>query len=636
MRSLSAIFASGVLAGLLAGPAQAQEAAASFSAERLRPALDRNGILDVEWAAIDGNGAWDAALWTGYALNPLVLNRRDIDGTSERIGTLVAHRVGASAVVSMTLLDWLEVGGELPLVLFQSRGDGVPGMSLPPLSALALGDARVSPKLQILNTKLHGLDLAVMPSLTFPTGFPRDSYAGEGFFTLVPELAVSRQILGLRVAGNLAARFRPESVTWGLAVGHELGWRLGAGYTLDELAHVPLEIDASVSGGTSLMRPFDNLNQSPIELLVGGSYEVVKDLVMVTAGAGVGVVAGFGTPDLRLFAALRWAPRDRDRDDDGILDVDDLCPDDPEDKDGFEDSDGCPEPDNDGDGVLDIDDHCPNIPGVPEQMGCPPDADGDGIANELDKCPEVPEDDDEFEDEDGCPDLDNDGDGIPDLEDKCMYDPEDKDDFEDLDGCPDDDNDGDEIKDGADECPNEPEDMDGDKDEDGCPDNARIVVTKKKVFALEKIYFDFGKATIKSQSFSICDEIARTLIENPEVGRVRIEGHTDSVGSDAFNLTLSQQRTDSVRRYLINKGVPADRLEAVGYGETRPISDNGTSVGREKNRRVEFVLIDQAAPAPAPDAAPAPAPDAAPAAAPAPAPVPTPAPSPAPAPAPAP
>ncbi len=618
--TLRATLLAALLVTLGAATARAQSEEGNFSAERLRPALDRDGILDVEWAAIDTPGSWDAALWLGYALNPLVLNRRDVDGTTERVGALVAHRVGASAVVSVTLLDWLELGGELPLVLFQSRGDGVPGLALGELSALAIGDARLAPKVQVLHTELHGVDLAVIPAITFPTGFPRDAYSGEGFFTLVPEVAASRELLGLRLAGNLAVRLRPESVTYGLQVGHELSWRVGAGYSLDELAKVPLELDASLSGGASLLHPLDNASESPVELLFGGSYEVVKDLVQVTAGAGLGVIAGFGTPDLRVFAALRWAPRDRDRDDDGILDDDDRCPDDPEDKDGFEDTDGCPDPDNDGDGVLDVDDRCPNVPGVAEQHGCPPDADGDGIANELDKCPEVPEDIDQFEDEDGCPDLDNDDDGILDVDDKCMYDPEDKDDYEDMDGCPDDDNDGDDIKDGDDQCPNEPEDKDGDKDEDGCPDNARIVVTKKKVFALEKIYFEFGKADIRSDSFDLVNEIAKTLQDNPEIGRVRVEGHTDNVGSDDYNQWLSQERVNSVRTYLIKRGVPAERLDAVGYGEAKPISSNDTAAGREKNRRVEFVLIDQqgapptaeAAKAPPPAPAPAPAPPRAP------------------------
>jgi hypothetical protein len=162
-----------------------------------------------------------------------------------------------------------------------------------------------------------------------------------------------------------------------------------------------------------------------------------------------------------------------DRDGDGIADSNDRCPNDPEDFDGFQDEDGCPDPDNDGDGVRDVDDRCPNQPG-PRGDGCPKsvgtDRDGDGIADAFDKCPDEPEDKDGFQDADGCPDPDNDMDGIPDAKDQCPNEPEDKDGFQDEDGCPDPDNDKDGIPDVKDKCPNEPETFNGYQDEDGCPD----------------------------------------------------------------------------------------------------------------------------------------------------------------------
>ena len=124
-----------------------------------------------------------------------------------------------------------------------------------------------------------------------------------------------------------------------------------------------------------------------------------------------------------------------DRDGDGVGDDRDQCPDEPEDFDGFQDDDGCPDPDNDKDGVLDVDDRCPNIPG-PAPDGCPRanasnDRDGDGIPDNVDKCPDAPEDKDGFEDADGCPDPDNDKDGILDVNDKCPNNPGRK-----PDGCP--------------------------------------------------------------------------------------------------------------------------------------------------------------------------------------------------------
>lgn len=167
----------------------------------------------------------------------------------------------------------------------------------------------------------------------------------------------------------------------------------------------------------------------------------------------------------------------RDRDDDGVPDSEDECPDTPEDLDGFEDDDGCPDEDNDGDGIPDHRDAAPNLPedfdGFQDEDGRPDlDNDLDGIPDTEDECPNQPEDFDGDRDHDGCPDLvaDADGDGIVDSEDACPDEPEDFDGFEDEDGCPDPDNDLDGILDVDDDCPDEPEDYDGDRDEDGCPD----------------------------------------------------------------------------------------------------------------------------------------------------------------------
>jgi len=248
----------------------------------------------------------------------------------------------------------------------------------------------------------------------------------------------------------------------------------------------------------------------------------------------------------------------------------------------------------------------------------PGDADGDGILDNVDQCPRVAEDKDGFEDEDGCPDPDNDKDGIPDTADKCPNEPEDKDGFEDEDGCPDPDNDQDGILDAADKCPNEPEDKDGVEDEDGCPDPDNdndgildavdkcpiefgvppdgcpkkynlVVVTETKIELKQTVYFDTNRAVIKRVSFALLNEVAQALTDNPKIV-VEVGGHTDSQGNDAFNLKLSQKRAESVRTYLIKKGVTSDRMAAKGYGESVPIADNRTAAGRSQNRRVEFVI----------------------------------------------
>lgn len=316
---------------------------------------------------------------------------------------------------------------------------------------------------------------------------------------------------------------------------------------------------------------------------------------------------------------LIMAPTDRDGD--GINDDVDQCPDEPEDIDTFQDEDGCPDPDNDGDTVLDVDDKCPLQPGDPANQGCPAqDRDGDGIADPVDQCPDLPEDVDGNEDQDGCPEeenVDSDGDGILDRDDKCPTEPEDKDQFEDEDGCPDPDNDQDTVLDIVDACPLQPgapsnngcpvQDRDGDgvtddvdacpdvpgKPPRGCPRKVLVVKTDKAIQIKKQIRFDTGKATIKGRiSFEILDQVGAVLKSNPDI-KVVIEGHTDSRGSAAYNLKLSDARAHSVRDALVERGVASGRLEAIGYGESRPISSNKSRRGRAANRRVEFNIVQE-------------------------------------------
>ena len=226
---------------------------------------------------------------------------------------------------------------------------------------------------------------------------------------------------------------------------------------------------------------------------------------------------------------------------------------------------------------------------VPDRCIGAGDRDHDGIADTVDKCPNDAEDKDGFEDTDGCPDPDNDGDGIADTVDKCPNDAEDKDGFEDTDGCPDPDNDKDGVADAEDKCPLQP----GPASSNGCPktyDN--IVVTDQKIELKQKIFFATNQALILPQSDALLAEIASVLRSRPTM-RLRIEGHTDTQGPRKRNMSLSQARADAVRIHLEKLGITAARLEAVGYGPDQPIETNRTTAGREKNRRVEFVIVQQ-------------------------------------------
>lgn len=256
-----------------------------------------------------------------------------------------------------------------------------------------------------------------------------------------------------------------------------------------------------------------------------------------------------------------------DTDGDGLLDDVDECPEEPEDFDGWEDDDGCPDLDNDGDGIPDKDDKCPNVPedmdGWQDEDGCPEtddDADGDGILNADDQCPNDPEDFDGFEDADGCPDPDNDGDGIPDSEDKC---------------------------------PNVP----GVKVKQGCPFEL-VEVTLDRIMIKDKVFFDLNKATIKEQSFELLDQVAQTINAFPRIKLIEVQGHTDHAGKADYNKKLSDDRAKSVYDYLIGKGVDAARLQFKGYGMEQPLvplPEDGkeTKEAAAQNRRVEFVILEQ-------------------------------------------
>lgn len=216
------------------------------------------------------------------------------------------------------------------------------------------------------------------------------------------------------------------------------------------------------------------------------------------------------------------------------------------------------------------------------------DRDGDGILDDVDQCPDVAEDLDGFEDEDGCPDFDNDADGISDNNDQCPDDPEDLEGFQDEDGCPDPDNDRDGILDVDDGCPNNPETVNGYKDQDGCPDEKPREI--KQALILKGVNFKTASAELLEESYYVLEKVFNSLEAYPHV-RVEIAGHTDDQGSDQYNMALSYDRAKSVMSYLIMRGIPNERIEARGYGETRPRAGNDTEEGRYKNRRVEVVPL---------------------------------------------
>ena len=236
-----------------------------------------------------------------------------------------------------------------------------------------------------------------------------------------------------------------------------------------------------------------------------------------------------------------------------------------------------PPPDTDGDGILDPNDKCPTVKGIAKYEGCPiPDTDKDGINDEEDKCPTVPG----LARYQGCPIPDTDKDGINDEEDKCPTVPG----LARYQGCPIPDTDGDGVNDEEDKCITIP----GPKENFGCPVIPEEV--KKRVdVAAKNILFVTGSAKLQKSSFKGLDDVVKIMTENPGMS-LKIDGHTDNVGKDDYNQTLSDNRAASVRTYLISKGIDESRITSEGHGETTPIADNKTAAGRQKNRRSEMTL----------------------------------------------
>lgn len=217
-----------------------------------------------------------------------------------------------------------------------------------------------------------------------------------------------------------------------------------------------------------------------------------------------------------------------------------------------------------------------------------PDTDGDGLVDPRDGCPLDPEDRDSYLDDDGCPESDNDADGVADNVDNCRNEPEDPDGFNDQDGCPDSDNDQDTVPDLTDRCPNEA----GPVDNQGCPPVfTHIQVTQHGVrFHVE---FDFDRATLRPNAAETLNEVVVFLgLEHNRSLRYEVGGHTSSEGSRAHNNRLSQQRAETVRRYLMDHGIDGPRLTSRGYGPSQPVDSNRTPQGREANRRVELNELD--------------------------------------------
>ena len=531
-------------------------------------ALDDQGSFQLTHPKLGLHKAWYAGLGLVYADDPLVLVYPD--GREESV---VSKQFSTRLHGGVTLGETARIDVQVPVY---------PAVVVNGVRDFTLGDIGIGALIPVVELG-EGTDtfaFALKPTIWLPSG-SADAYVTTG-----------------SVRGGLVAAIggRSNDLSWRVNAGLDVGRKAaledlefgsafdaggGVAYHVNDDLHVGAELTSVVTlTGDSAW------NKNPVEGHVYTGWNHDSGFA-VDFGLGTGIIAGVGAPDYRVALGLSY--RDpgtgMDRDKDGIVDGDDRCPDDPEDMDSFQDEDGCPDNDNDADGILDVDDDCANDP----------------------------EDKDGFEDEDGCPDLDNDQDGVPDVTDECPNDPgdaefagcpnKDGDALADKDdqcpdepgplatkGCPD--RDGDLVPDFRDECPDDPIAVEADpRRSNGCP--SKIVVTTEAIVILDKVYFQTNKATIKKVSYDILNDVAQVMLDNPDITLLEVAGHTDNVGNDASNLDLSQRRAESVREYIIAKGVDPERLVAKGYGETTPIDTNKTTTGKANNRRVEFTMLKQ-------------------------------------------
>jgi hypothetical protein len=506
-RRASAVVA---LAGVLLGshPAAADEVP-SLNLRRLDLPTDEAGLLYTEPAKAPGPLNWNVAAVASYAQRLVVLE----DESGAEVAVPVRNQLSLDYLFSIGLGDRVALGASLPSVLYQ-HGTSLEGKvsGAGPLPTAALGDLGLSAKAVLLPSgELGGFALAALARVTLPTGDPT-SYVSEGSATGELRLLSELNLVAIGLRLTLGAKVRGEETTYiDQTFGHSLPW--GAALLLrpqafgwDDQGRWSWALETH--GAIALTPSFGAAADSPATIAAVARYTPSELSFLV--GLEAPLNSAVGVPSVRGVLGVGWAPRfydsdqdgiedekdecaelaedrdgfqdgdgcpDFDNDDDGVGDDEDKCPAEQEDADGFEDQDGCLDPDDDHDGIVDKQDACPREAGPdaadPKRRGCPlRDTDMDGVFEPDDKCPQQAEDRDGFEDQDGCPDTDDDKDGVLDADDACPLQPgivrlDAK-----LSGCPSPDKDGDTLDDASDKCPEQPESFDGVEDSDGCPEAA--------------------------------------------------------------------------------------------------------------------------------------------------------------------
>lgn len=514
----------------------------------------------------DGQGhlKFGFMVWLDYSDDPL---RIDIGATGNR-AEVVEQQLTGHLMLNLGLWDHLVLFVDLPYH-FMIKDSGA-GSTLINLKEQNLGDLYFGARGNLYGTRDDVFQIGLQATMTINTASLASSdqtFAGQadtkpylgGWFELLLNFNAG-DVLRIPIQVGYKLSTQGQTVVPGeLFVGNELTYGGGLLFMMGQ-DHFMISAEAFGRTAANSTVDFWTKNGTPVEVL-GGFKWLPEFGFTLGVGGSAGVTDGYGAPDWRVFGMLGYTmPADEkapDADGDKIPDEVDNCPNEAEDFDGFQDDDGCPDLDNDGDGIADADDKCPN----------------------------EPEDMDGFEDEDGCPDADNDNDGILDADDQCPNDAG----TAANNGCPDPDRDGDGVPDRIDNCPDEP----GTIENQGCQAKQLVVIGDDQLEILEKVYFQTGSAKLQKRSWALLDQVAAVLIAHPEIQKIRVEGHSDKTGSLKYNMILSKKRADTVVRYLVGKGhVNRSRLEARGYGPKRPLVPNAATKEEEAmNRRVEFHIV---------------------------------------------
>lgn len=409
--------------------------------------------------------------------------------------------------------------------------------------AAGLGDIALDMKGQLLDPAELGFGMAVGGRLTAPTATPPDALPlGSAGVSWELRLIVDKPIGDLRLLGNVGYTGRPAADLGDVVSGSALLARAGAGYAIGE-GGLSAEI-----GGAPILTALGGGTGFPVEAL-GGGWVRAGESVVVRGAGGTGITKGIGAARARVLVTVEYSPKhDADPDGDGLIGADDACPDAAEDLDRVEDEDGCPEPattvdllvkDPYGGAILDamvevvIGDEVRHVSAM-ERLVLEP-----GTYRLSAEAPEYMRLDDLFT-----------------------------------------------VK------ANEPLQLVKVMEPEVVP-VGRVVVEQDRIAILEKIYFQTGSADLRADSFGLLQEVAATLRQHPDVRLVRVEGHTDSRGDADFNLQLSQSRAESVVAFLAQHGVAPERLQAQGFGESRPVDPREIDAAWDLNRRVEFVIVER-------------------------------------------